>query len=670
MGGHPTKSLPRSDSCHPPSPLPPSLALLPLPNIPVGGRLQHFHLEWSKWGVNPYIVNIIQHGLTLEFIEKPPLSTVPIFMESYQGDRIRHKALQAAVQELLSKQVLEPVARESSPGFYSRLFLTPKQDGTWRVIIDLSEINQYIKNESFQMETAASIQKSLRPDMFVTSIDLKDAYYHLPVHVSYRKYLRVALLGQVYQFRAMPMGLNVSARIFTKVVLEVLKIARVRGIHLNAFLDDWLQKNMDRLLLREQTLWLVRLCTSLGWIVNFPKSQLDATQVMTYVGSLYLLRLGLVTVPEPRLEKMEALICSIIKQGGATARRWSSLIGSLGASMNQVKFGPLHRRSVQWILISQWEDYRNPWASHKWNDWVPLPEEDVFHLEWWLDRRNTTRGMPLVPFLADMTLYTDASKFGYGATLENQEFSGAWTPEERVQHSNNLEMLAVVKSVSHFQRSLRNKSLLVSSDNTTTVATINRQGGIRSMELNALAWDLWKLADQLNCNLQARHIPGRLNVIADSLSRRNQVVSTEWSLDKNCLQELWRVLDRPLIDLFATSKNFQMPIYVSPFPDPAAWKINAMTFSWSNQYLYAFPPWQMLGEVLLKVMEDQARMILIAPKWEARPWYPLLQDLLSGDPIKLPQYPSLLKQPHTNHKHNDLVLLNLHAWPLLGRLQL
>lgn len=61
------------------------------------------------------------------------------------------------------------------------------------------------------MESAIIIQDAMHPDMWVTTIDFIDAYYHIPIYPHSRKYTRIALFEEVLQFWALPMGLNVSA---------------------------------------------------------------------------------------------------------------------------------------------------------------------------------------------------------------------------------------------------------------------------------------------------------------------------------------------------------------------------------------------------------------------------------------------------------------------------
>jgi len=312
------------------------------------------------------------------------MSSSPIFMDSYVGDSVRRKALKEAVLELMKKGVLREVENPNTPGYYGRLFIRPKPNGKWRSIIDLSGLNEYIYNPTFQMETPMSIQHSMRPGMWVTKFDLTDAYFHIPMHKSMWKYLRVALCGMVLCFVAMPMGLNVSGRIYTKVALETLKMMRARRIHIHGYMDDWLPKGYNPSLLKEQTLSGGQLAVKLGWIINMPKSVWEPTQHEVYVGIEYDLERGLALAPEKRLDVIESIIKAIIQKKGATARKWASLLGKLGSLMKQVHLGPLHRRTLQKFLQQRWDQ-----KNQRWNEFVPLEDSIIPSLRWWINRNNT-----------------------------------------------------------------------------------------------------------------------------------------------------------------------------------------------------------------------------------------------------------------------------------------
>ena len=58
----------------------------------------------------------------------------------------------------------------------------------------------------------------------------------------------------------------------------------------------------------------------------------------------------------------------------------------------------------------------------------------------------------------------------------------------------------------------------------------------------------------------------KMNVIADSLIRKSQILSTEWVLHRQVCADLWKRWGRPLVDLFATRLNYRIPTFCSPCP--------------------------------------------------------------------------------------------------------
>ncbi|KAK7097025.1 hypothetical protein V1264_004064 [Littorina saxatilis] len=96
------------------------------------------------------------------------------------------------------------------------------------------------------METPASVRDALRPGDWVTSIDLTDAYFHILMHPSDRKWLRFRWGERVFQLKALPFGLSLAPWIFTMVVRQLCSLVRQQGVRLRAYLDNWLILNQDR----------------------------------------------------------------------------------------------------------------------------------------------------------------------------------------------------------------------------------------------------------------------------------------------------------------------------------------------------------------------------------------------------------------------------------------
>ena len=141
------------------------------------------------------------------------------------------------------------------------------------------------------METPETIRTSLQSGEWVTSIDFKDAYFHIPIHSRSRKYIRFHLQGRSYQFKALPFCLSTAPMEFTVVAKEVKLMALQRGIRIHQYLDDWLVRATSHQTCLQHTQTLVVLCRELGWLVN-KKSELEPKQVFNFVGDQFGLKEG------------------------------------------------------------------------------------------------------------------------------------------------------------------------------------------------------------------------------------------------------------------------------------------------------------------------------------------------------------------------------------------
>lgn len=68
-------------------------------------------------------------------------------------------------------------------------------------------------------------------------------------------------------------------------------------------------------------------------------------------------------------------------------------------------------------------------------------------------------------------------------------------------------------------------------------------------------------------DLTARYIPGRRNIIADQLSRTDQIVGTEWSLNQDVVNSLAEVLKDSTLGVYTVAQNVKLPLYCSLVPD-------------------------------------------------------------------------------------------------------
>ena len=215
----------------------------------------------------------------------PPLARSPVPFLTYRPDSELALALLREIKTMMAKGVLEIVS-DPDPGFYSRLFLVEKSSGGWRPVIDLSPLNEFVRQTPFRMETPNSVLLAVRKDDFLASIDLKDAYFRIPVHPSSRKLLRFVSNGTVYQFRALCFELSTAPQVFTRVFAAVSSWAHSRGVRLLRYLDDWLILSSSEAKTKQHVNQLLALCYSLGIVINKEKSDLSPSRSVEYLGMI------------------------------------------------------------------------------------------------------------------------------------------------------------------------------------------------------------------------------------------------------------------------------------------------------------------------------------------------------------------------------------------------
>ena len=146
---------------------------------------------------------------------------------------------------------------------------------------------------------------------------------------------------------------------------------------------------------------------------------------------------------------------------------------------------------------------------------IPIPKTLHPHLRWWLEESNVLQGQPLLPLKHALQIFTDASKEGWDAHVNEYTTRGTWSIPESKLHINYLELKAVFLALKEFQDLYKNHLVLIATDNTTVVAYINKEGGMKSGPLCALLWRILTWCTRKQVTLRARHIRGQLNVITN-----------------------------------------------------------------------------------------------------------------------------------------------------------
>ena len=603
------------------------------------------HKIWLELTHDQYILKAIE-GYHLEFEEFP----YELMGNDVVEQRFSENERSLLANELVKLESLGVIQQVT--GFInehdqvlSPIFLTEKKDGSKRMILNLKQLNQYMRYEHFKMENIEKAKEILRQDCYMASVDLEKAYYSVSIHVDHRKFLRFKFEGKTYEYTCLPNGLSTAPRLFTKIMRVLFSCLRKEGVISTTYIDDSLIMAPSKETCTAAVCKAVQLFQRAGFFINWEKSVLDPTQKIEYLGFLVDSHHMLLSLPERKLNKMkdkiQQLFCNL---DNLVIQDVASVVGTIISVLPAFKHGKLFYREI--------EHCKNSCLKGSYGDFngkCRLTENAVQQLQYWHDNCQDMVGNPVKPRPIDIEIHTDASQKSWGAITECYQIGGEWSVKEIFEAETNinvLELLAVKKSLQGLLPCLVKKSILVRCDNSTAVHYINQMGGHNSKKCDQMSCDIWSYCIQHGIWLQAVHIAGKDNQKADFMSRLTDTKNTEWSLSDSTFQKIVSKYGKPVIDLFASKTNKKCDSYVSWKADPDAIAVDAFSISWNfDTLVYMFPPFSLIGKVLQKVETDCSRNIIIVyPEWTAQTWYPQLQQRIK-EVMRLPAQPFTKEHP-------------------------
>ena len=134
------------------------------------------------------------------------------------------------------------------------------------------------------MEGIHTLKEIVRPNNWMVQVDLKDAFFTVPIHNTHKQYLRFRFQGLDYQFNSLPFGRSSAPWVFTKTLKPAIALLQEKGMCLIAYIDDILVMAKSRELLVNQAAEMFYLLENLGFLINQKKSILEPSQTMEFLG--------------------------------------------------------------------------------------------------------------------------------------------------------------------------------------------------------------------------------------------------------------------------------------------------------------------------------------------------------------------------------------------------
>ena len=584
--------------------------------------MKNFLQNWKCITSDPVIIDIVKNGLKIDFNIYPPPTCVPC---QYPFNETETKIIDHLMEKLLTKKVVIP-ADIQKDDFFSPIFTRPKKDNDYRFILNLKQLNLSVNSPHFKMDSIKSVQNIIKPNVWLASIDLKDAFYTVPIHADDQKYLKFYWGNQAFKFTALPNGYGPATLIFTKILKAPFQVLRMLG-HLSVvFVDDsYLQGDTYAECINNIN-DTIHMLTSLGFTIHPEKSIFTPTQEITFLGFVINSKTMTLKLTEEKISKLKNLCSYALKnKNKIKIREVAKIIGNIIAAIEATTYGKLYYRNIENQKILALKDSKGNFDAH-----MSLSDNSQQDIHWWMTNIDKAY-KSLTDIKIDYVIYTDASHLGWGATDKFYKIGGQWTTEEQEFHINILELLAI-KFALYALVKAPFKHVRIMCDNTTAISYINKMGGIKSPHSNLLAKEIWEWAADKNIWLSAAHIPGKDNIIADYKSR-NFELSAEWGVTTHIFNKIIKQFGMPDIDLFATRLNKQVTKFVSWQPDPEAFAIDAMTLNWNNFYSYCFPPFSIIAKTLMKIRHDRANAVIVVPMWTTQQWFPMFLRMLVSTPL-------------------------------------
>lgn len=605
-------------------------------------RLLNSFNEWKALTTDKWVLATVS-GYKIDFDSPPKQEKLPNKI-CFSEEEI--KIIDLEILNMQNEGVIELSVPEKGQ-FISNIFIVPKPNGKFRPVINLRELNKFVHYEHFKMETFPFVLELVQKNDFFTSLDLKSAYFSIPIHPSCQKFLKFCWKERLFHFVSLPFGLASAPRIFTKVLKPVYAFFRQIGIRCSYYIDDSLNMHAEKKTCEMNALLMYEKLQALGFVINDEKSVVIATQRITFFGYILDSVLFMVFLPEKKVLKILDLAAKLLLKQKCSIRELASFIGLLINAFHAILEAPMHYRVLEHLKVESLRLYGT------YDGCVVLTEMAKNEIQWWIDNTVRKNGKKIRQAPISYWIQTDSSMDGWGCFCENSKqcIGGRWSQKERSYHINYLELLAIYFALRSWFSDKKDLHIGVKSDNITAIVYVNNMGGMTSNDLDCLSREIWEWCLKRQIFVTAFHLPGQDNVTADYFSR-NFSDSTEWMLKKDIFQRLTKQLFIPDIDLFASRLNAQLECYVSWFPDPEADYVDAFSLNWAQFKPYIFPPFKLMGKILNKIIDDKVPVALVVcPFWTKQPWFPLLLQCLISIPIRLPRHRDLVLLPHNQQHH-------------------
>jgi hypothetical protein len=415
-------------------------------------------------------------------------NTAPVAVHPYRYPQLQKNELEDQCSKMLAQGIIRP----STSPFSAPVLLVKKHDNSWRFCVDYRALNDATIKDKFPIPVVEELLDELNGAKFFTKLDLRSGYHQVRVHPEDIDKTAFRTHHGHFEFLVMPFGLSNAPSTFQALMNSVLgpflrKFVLVFFDDILIYSHSWTE-HMQHL----KTILNVLLANHLH--VKHSKCSF-ATSTVSYLG--HVISDHGVAMDETKVEAVQSWPTPRSVRGlrgflglAGYYRRFIQNFGTIAAPLTQL----LKKNSFQW----------NEAATASFFD---------------LKKALTAAPVLQLPdFEQCFTVECDASGSGFGAVLHQGKgpvafFSKQFAPRHLKVAAYERELIGLVQAVRHWRPYLWGRQFSVKTDHYALKFMLDQR-------LSTIPQHQW-ISKLFGYDFTVEYRPGRLNTVADALSRRD-----------------------------------------------------------------------------------------------------------------------------------------------------
>ena len=581
----------------------------------VKGSLARNIQYWQNIGASDFIIDTIKNGYIIPFQTPPP----PMFLKNNRSALDNVEFVQQAIADLLETGCIQKVPFQ--PFIVSPLSVAVnKSSGKKRLILDLSELNNFVEKKKVKFEDWNVALDFFTKDCYLFKFDLKSGYHHIDICSKQITYFAFRWEGHFYCFNVLVFGLTSAPYIFTKCLRPLVKLWRKTGIDIVLYLDDGFGFGRDFNQCLNASAFVQNSLIQAGFLINQEKSIFQPSQTMEWLGLLWDSKMFSLFIPSRRITELQHTLNFLINVFPSfTARELAKLAGQI-ISLSPV-FGNVCSLMTRHLYLAiesrvHWDKFLN----------FEFPDMVRTELRFWsenLDNMNQRRLM--TDFLPSVLVFSDASNVAAGAytvEIDDKVVHQMWSKSQSLMSSTWRELKAVELALNSFAASLSGKAVRWHTDNQNCVKIV--QKGSTKSHLQSLAFSIFSICIEYAISLDIVWIPREDNTKADYLSKI--IDYDDWQTTIEFFQLIDSMWGPHTVDRFASAQNTKLKRYNSLFWYQTSESVDAFSQSWQLENNWLVPPINLVSRAIKHILLCRAHGTLIVPKWPSAAFWTMLFD--------------------------------------------